>query len=144
MKERKKISPKEAYVLDSHALLLMLEDRAGAEEVNNIIASSDTEVYMSVINLGEVLYIVERRGSYQSAMNVKKAVVESDGIELVDVTLERVSSAARIKSKGKLSYADCFAVALAKEINAIIVTGDSEFLNVEPEVKIKWLPDKKS
>jgi predicted nucleic acid-binding protein len=39
-----------------------------------------------------------------------------------------------------MSYADCFAAALAKTQDAELVTGDREFKVVEKELKeIKWL-----
>ena len=39
----------------------------------------------------------------------------------------------------KLSYADCFAAALAKERKSEFVTGDKEFKQVDGEVGIRWL-----
>jgi PIN domain nuclease of toxin-antitoxin system len=42
------------YVLDSYALLALLQDEVGAQEVEDLIVSNDTEVAVSVINLGEV------------------------------------------------------------------------------------------
>lgn len=47
--------------------------------------------------------------------------------------------AAVFKSKHKMSYADGFAVALALQKNAHLVTGDREFKQVENELKILWL-----
>jgi predicted nucleic acid-binding protein len=38
-----------------------------------------------------------------------------------------------------MSYADCFAAALAKERKAEVVTGDPEFKQIEPEVKVHWI-----
>ena len=38
-----------------------------------------------------------------------------------------------------MSYADAFAIALAQELNATIVTGDPEFRSVEKIVDILWL-----
>jgi hypothetical protein len=39
-----------------------------------------------------------------------------------------------------MSYADCFAAALAKIKNAELVTGDPEFKAVEHELKkVRWL-----
>jgi predicted nucleic acid-binding protein len=38
-----------------------------------------------------------------------------------------------------MSYADCFAAALAKERKSDLVTGDKEFKQVEGEVSIRWL-----
>jgi predicted nucleic acid-binding protein len=64
-------------------------------------------------------------------------------IELVPVDardLELVRQAAVFKATRKLSYADCFAAALAKTRNAELVTGDREFKVVESDLKkIRWL-----
>jgi len=38
-----------------------------------------------------------------------------------------------------MSYADCFAAALARQRKAELVTGDKEFREVEKEVKILWV-----
>jgi len=38
-----------------------------------------------------------------------------------------------------VSYADCFAAALAKDRKAELVTGDREFKQVEGEGSIRWL-----
>jgi ribonuclease VapC len=47
--------------------------------------------------------------------------------------------AAQIKARHKLSYADCFAAALARKLDAILVTGDQEFSQLEDIVAIEWL-----
>jgi len=38
-----------------------------------------------------------------------------------------------------MSYADCFAAALAKLHKAELVTGDKDFKQVESEIKILWI-----
>jgi ribonuclease VapC len=38
-----------------------------------------------------------------------------------------------------MSYADCFAAALAKKRQAVLVTGDPEFKQVSDEVKVHWV-----
>jgi predicted nucleic acid-binding protein len=38
-----------------------------------------------------------------------------------------------------MSYADCFAAALAKLRTAELVTGDKEFRQMEEDVRILWL-----
>ena len=47
--------------------------------------------------------------------------------------------AADFKARFKMSLADAFAAALAKERKAELVTGDSEFKPLEKEIKINWL-----
>jgi predicted nucleic acid-binding protein len=39
----------------------------------------------------------------------------------------------------KMSYADCFAAALAMKKKCELATGDKEFKQVEKDVKIKWM-----
>jgi predicted nucleic acid-binding protein len=47
--------------------------------------------------------------------------------------------AADFKARFKLSPADAFAAALAKERKTELVTGDPEFKALEKEIKINWL-----
>jgi predicted nucleic acid-binding protein len=48
-------------------------------------------------------------------------------------------TAADFKARFKISLADAFAAALAKEKKAELVTGDPEFKPLEKELKINWL-----
>jgi predicted nucleic acid-binding protein len=48
-------------------------------------------------------------------------------------------TAADFKARFKISLADAFAAALAKEKKAELVTGDPEFKPLEKEIKINWL-----
>jgi predicted nucleic acid-binding protein len=47
--------------------------------------------------------------------------------------------AGAFKAKHRMSYADCFAAALAKSRKAELVTGDREFRQVESDIRVKWL-----
>jgi predicted nucleic acid-binding protein len=47
--------------------------------------------------------------------------------------------AALFKSGKKISYADCFAAALAKLRRAELVTGDPDFKQVEWKVQVLWI-----
>jgi len=55
------------------------------------------------------------------------------------VNEQRVLAAAHIKAHYPLSYADAFAVALAQELDATVVTGDPEFKTAESLVPVLWL-----
>ncbi len=48
-------------------------------------------------------------------------------------------TAADFKARFKLSLADAFAAALAREKKAELATGDPEFRLLEQEIKIHWL-----
>ena len=130
-----------AIVLDSWAVMAYLEDEPVAARVADIIADAieeGTPLEMTVVNLGEVWYIIAREASEAEA---ERSIVELKqlGIRIVDADWPLTREAAGFKSKHKMSFADSFAAALAKQRKAHLVTGDSEFALVEPEVQIIWL-----
>lgn len=53
--------------------------------------------------------------------------------------VQALLEAGRLKSQYPVAYADCFAVALAMEKKATIITGDIEFKRFEKRVKIEWI-----
>jgi len=81
---------------------------------------------MSWINAGESVYMTSRKKGAKAAADLEKALVESFPIELVLPEAANILAAARIKAAAKLSYADAFALELARSRRARIVTGDPE------------------
>ncbi|MGH8482365.1 MAG: type II toxin-antitoxin system VapC family toxin [Nevskiaceae bacterium] len=130
-----------AYVLDSWAVLAYLEDEPSGEAVANLIVEAHENgqpIYLSVVNAGEVWYILAREVSEAEA-NQAIDQLRHLGIEMVDATWQIARAAAGFKVKGKISYADCFAAALASDTRAELVTGDKEFKQVEGQVKVHWV-----
>ena len=128
-------------VLDSYALMAFFEDEPGADFVRGLIqkaVESDTNLLMSVVNLGEVWYSIARIDSPETADQYIHEI-KGLGIEVVDIDWPLTRQAAAFKSSGNISYADCFAAALAKNRKAELVTGDKEFKVLEGEIKISWL-----
>jgi predicted nucleic acid-binding protein len=132
-------------VLDAHALMVLFNDESGAEEVEKILLKAERgnpRLLMSVINWGEIYYSI-MRGASQEIADSKAHEIAGMRIELVPVDtrdLELVRQAAVFKATKKMSYADCFAAALAKIKNAELLTGDPEFKVIESELKkIRWL-----
>lgn len=129
------------YVLDSYALLAYLKDEKGAEQVQQLLAEAErrrAQAVISVVNLGEVLYIVERHRGLEEAQRTA-GLVEQLPIEVSDVGRAQTFRAAHVKARHSISYADAFAVALAQEVGATVVTGDAEFALVEHLVPVKWI-----
>jgi predicted nucleic acid-binding protein len=132
------------YLLDSFALLAYLNNESGKPRVQAILADAEKkkcQVLMCMVNLGEVLYQVERLHGFYAAQRTL-VLSESLPIGLLDATRELVLAAAHIKANHPLSYADAFAVAAAQKQNAIILTGDPEFEMVKSIVYVEWLPKK--
>lgn len=130
-----------AIVLDSWAVIAYLEDEVAAEKVADIIADAHEDgipLLMTVVNAGEVWYIVARESSVTDAdASIKQ--FRDLGVQFVDADWALAKEAGRFKAKNKMSFADCFAAALANNRKASLVTGDREFKQVENEVSIQWL-----
>jgi predicted nucleic acid-binding protein len=128
-------------VLDSYALMAFFEDEPGADIVRDLILKAEenrVNLLMSVVNLGEVWYSIARTNSPEVA---DQYIGEINGmaIEIVDADWTLTRQAAAFKAGGNISYADCFAAALAKLKKAELITGDKEFKSLEGEIKISWI-----
>ena len=132
---------KNGLVFDSWAILAYVQAEPPGARVRSLLIEV-TEVrrslWMTSINLGEVWYMLARRNSGAYASQ-QLAELSQIGIERVDADWPMVLEAASYKSRHKISYADGFAVALAKQRHAELVTGDPEFRALESEIKIHWL-----
>jgi ribonuclease VapC len=128
-----------AYVLDSFALFAYFDNEEGAELVTDLLdRAGEIRLNLSIINLGEFVYATERKHSPDEASR-RLADLRRLPIVFRSASEKRVLAAARIKAKHPVSYADAFAIALAQELDATMVTGDPEFQSVEKIVDILWL-----
>ena len=128
-------------VLDSYSLMAFFQDEPGAEKVSALLAEAalkEKPAYLCVVNWGEIYYLTLRRGGKLVAQEAM-ANIQSLPIELVPADRQLTQIAAELKASHKMSYADAFAAALAKQKKAHLVTGDREFKPIEDEVKILWL-----
>ncbi|MGH9321196.1 MAG: type II toxin-antitoxin system VapC family toxin, partial [Vicinamibacteria bacterium] len=87
---------------------------------------------------GEVLYIVEREQGLKAAHRAA-AIIDQLPLTVMEPGRERTFAAAHVKARFPLSYADAFAVALAQELEARVVTGDPEFKKVASMVTVHWI-----
>ena len=132
---------KPVYLLDSFALLAYLNGESGGGRIQELLAlagEGKCHMLMCMINLGEVLYITERKRGLPLAQSVL-ALVESLPVEVLDASRDLVLDAAHVKAHHALSYADAFAVASAMREQATLLTGDPEFEIVADLVKVEWI-----
>jgi len=113
--------------LDSWPVLCWLDgEEPAANALDEILARERPA--MSWINLVEVYYRLARDHGKQQADGVlaelRPRVVE----DLPGVVAMR--AAAELKADFAMSLADCFAVALAAEQDAVLLTGDPEIIDV--------------
>lgn len=130
-------------VLDAYCVIAYLEGEDGKDRMIEVIqAARNTgrDLLLSVVNWGEVYYIALRETGRKQAEKVSHAI-STLPIQIIPADLELARQAAEFKAKCRMSYADCFAAALARLHNAELVTGDPDFRQVENEVKVLWLHD---
>jgi PIN domain nuclease of toxin-antitoxin system len=131
----------EHYVFDAYAVLAWLGDETGAERVEHLLttaARDECRLSISTVNLGEVMYTIERRFGTERAAETL-ALLDQLPVEQVAVDRELALRAARVKAATRMGYADCFAVALAVAAGAAVVTGDPDFEAVADMVTVEWL-----
>lgn len=129
------------YVFDSYAVLVFYQKEQNSEKILsllNLAQEKKCEIYLSEINLGVVYYIIIRSSGLESA-NAILANLRSLPIRTVLPFKDAILQAALYKSSGNISYADAFALQLAVEKKAKLITGDREFKKWEKEVEIEWI-----
>ena len=128
-------------VLDSYALLALLRDEPGAEIVAGLLeraSQQNRSVHMTEVNYAEVQYSIRRKDGETVWASIASELLAAP-IEFHAADRRLADVAAGFKARFKISLADAFAAALAKERKAELVTGDLEFRALEKEIKIRWL-----
>ena len=130
-----------AKVLDAYALLAFFLDEPGADTVRGLLIDAlagNVKLAMSVVNLGEVWYAIARAVSPAAADQYVQRI-RGMAIDILDADWETTRQAALFKTPGNISFADCFAAALAIRLDAEVVTGDKEFAVLEGQIGIARL-----
>ncbi|MEP7354426.1 MAG: type II toxin-antitoxin system VapC family toxin [Acidobacteriota bacterium] len=128
-------------ILDSWAVVEWILGREpSAETVQKRFADAEKgrmRLFMSAINAGEVYYSLRKSGNeslaqdWLSLSNVLPVTIDVP-------TLDDIWSAATLKGRYAISYADAFAATLALRYNCPLMTGDREFRVVE-HLELEWL-----
>jgi len=100
-------------------------------EVLKETAQKEKTLLISVVNWGEVLYVIEQRHGKEKRDEIEHLMNQMH-LEVIDADRDLTREATRLKANHKLPYADCFAAALANLRKATLLTG-------EKDLKIEWL-----
>ncbi len=128
-------------VLDSYAVLAFLFHETGYQKVTDLFekaAQADQDALIAAPNWAEVRYMVERKVGGTRWRETRHKLLGLP-LEVISVDLSLAELAGEIKATRKMSLADCFAAALAKQRKADLYTGDPEFRAVETDIEIVWL-----
>ncbi|MGC1872873.1 MAG: PIN domain-containing protein [Acidobacteriaceae bacterium] len=131
------------YVLDANAVIryFAVGDGQGGEKVRGLFEDAErghVRLFMSVINMGEVFYILLKHIGEQRALHYVQVLQHA--VTMIDADANRTIEAATLKHQYKLGYADSFAAALALASKATLVSADPSFEKVGKSLKWMRLP----
>jgi predicted nucleic acid-binding protein len=112
------------------------------DQVASLLSEAEegrARLLVSAINVGEVYYFLRKHHT--------EALADSwrESSRTLPVTIETPSaddiwSAASLKARYPIAYADAFAAALAQKYNCPLVTGDPDFRRVD-QLELDWVGD---
>jgi len=130
----------DAYVIDAQPLVVFIKREAHWQRVSDAISASargSFDLRLTAVNAGEVVMATERELGPSAAQGALAGLQQ--WTDVIDVDLELGARAGWFKLRGGISYADCFAAALAHRDGIPLITGDPEFRRVEDVIRIAWL-----
>lgn len=131
---------KASYLLDTSALLTLLEDEAGADRVEQVLKHAPTLI--CAVSLLEVRYITLQERTEAEA-DVRHALLKRSGATLVwEVDEPMVLKAVGLKAVHSLSLADALIAASAHRYGATLLHKDPEFDALPDGIKQERLPYK--
>jgi PIN domain nuclease of toxin-antitoxin system len=131
------------YVLDSSAALRFVENRAGADRVEEILsdcAGLKAGLCISAIQWGEIAGKLRKQFGASNEIRMLATLLPSEA-RIVSATPDRAVHAAAIKVDRNIAYADGFAIDLAMDSpDHVLVTADYGFKSVSDLARIEFLP----
>ncbi|MBS1248558.1 MAG: tRNA(fMet)-specific endonuclease VapC [Chloroflexi bacterium] len=130
-----------SYVLDTSAVLTILNDESGVDIVLGILEEArdkEIDVYLPFMALMELEYLSLRRHSEEETRLILN-LVEAWPVNLEYPTLTWLHEAAKVKALGVISVADAWICSLARLLDVELVHKDPEYDEV-PGLKVIKLP----
>jgi ribonuclease VapC len=117
--------------------------RAKVRELLERASRGEAKVSISLINVGEVFYLIAKRHGAAPAERFLSDLAMMP-IQALLPDRKLILGAARLKSRYPISYADAFAVENVREQKAVLVTGDPELwhLSKREPIDLLWVGKK--
>jgi PIN domain nuclease of toxin-antitoxin system len=132
------------YVLDACALIALLKDEQGADNVTEAYQKAsvgEAKIIINKVNLVEVYYgFYQDRGkeyAEQILDDIKQSIVAIE-----DISDDVFAETGRLKATYRVSLADAFALAEASVSNGILLTADHHELDIveqKENIKFAWI-----
>lgn len=112
------------YILDACAMIAYLDNEPGADVVESALIEPGNQCLAHAINLCEVFYQFHRAGGESAAAGALGDLHRMNLIERADLDSPFWQDAGKMKAKGGISLADCFAIALTNRVGGTLLTSD--------------------
>jgi predicted nucleic acid-binding protein len=132
------VTPERPFLLDTSALMALIEDEEGAERVESILRTE--VVLIPWIDLLEIHYISTRRHGAAEADRRYGLISQLAASMLWDNDERLVLTASRLKAAHRLSLADALIAAHCVRHDAVLVHRDPEYQVLEKELRMEMLP----
>ena len=132
---------KTPYLLDTSAILTLLEDEEGAQRVETLLRRE--EVLFPFLALLETYYITLKEQTEDVADQRYALLTQLQKDILWSVDEPTLLTAGRLKAAHRLSLADALIAAFAVQHQAILVHKDPEMAALKDAVEMEFLPYKK-
>jgi predicted nucleic acid-binding protein len=130
----------EAFLLDSSALLTLIEDEPGAERVEEVLRGRPCLIPW--LALLEVHYITQRQQGIDEAER-RLALLDHLPAEILwEADASVLRAAAGFKAIHRISLADAVMAGFARARSAVLLHKDPEFEALEGEIVLEKLPYK--
>ena len=130
-----------SFVLDSSALMTLIEKEEGAERVRDVLLKHT--IIIPWLSILETVYISQRELGEEEALVRYALLKKLDATIVWDADESLLLNAARIKSTHSLSLADSIIAAITTQHNAILLHKDPEYETLQDVVEMEILPYRK-
>jgi predicted nucleic acid-binding protein len=131
---------RKGYVLDTSAMLTLIEDEAGADRVEQVL--SQEKVWLPWLVLLETHYITQQEQGEAEANRRYALIKQLAATILWEIDEPTLLTAARLKANFRLSLADALIAAFAMRQQATLLHKDPEFEALADQVTQEALPYK--
>ncbi len=126
-------------VLDACAVIAFFKDESGADVVEQYLVESQYKCMIHSVNLCEVYYDFLRSSGEALAEDIVNELQSAGVMFRPDLAEDFWRQVGRYKATiARISLADCFALALARQENGVLVTSDRR--EFEPIVDLNICP----
>lgn len=129
------------YALDASAVVDYVQGGPGSAKIEQLLADAfrqQLQLYISVLNVGEVFYLTWQRTGEEKARQTV-ANLSRLPMQIIPVDLSQTLRAGQLKALHNIPYVDCIAAAVALEQNATLITADRHFEKLGRHFPILWI-----